>query len=621
MIAPTRSGPSAPCGCGGHASSSASAGSGGHGGCGCGCGGTDCGDGVVVRPLFFAGQLLTEEDLQALTEYVAVKSRLHNRHLFGAGVVCGFEVACHPCGGGKVVVQPGHALDCCGNEIVLSCPQTLDVNAMARDLKARLQGGVDCGDPCDPPQLGAPRRSYALFVRYAETQTDPVSAFLTDEPCVSTGCQPTRLREGLRFELRCHEAPKPPGDALCRIASCLGGPELLDTLVSLDHVVERSKPFLLLEREQVQFSHEALDQVQQKVLAAIAAWKARPSAQSFLNTIGLVAVVRVLLDRYLKLPPSARTDADKDSVEVIAKVVALLAQDVFAQTPTGLLSRLEVSFSRRIVEDVQTRLDEALPDPARGTLWKYPDLTIPALDERRDDTLCLLHGRLLDRLDGTPGLADCALREEARTLPVHCPPLDPPKTLADWLGSAQSLVAAWRRVWQDCAARALLPPCPPCDDPGVLLATLDVESCAVQRVCNLARTIVASPVALRHWLPLDGFHRLAAALCRTDPGALASALPGPTFASVLAQLCPAARDQADLAATLLWDLGREVFVPHPRLADTPSVPPERAEPGEPLGSPAAAIALERLEAELKKQEAKNAQLEKRLKALEGRKKP
>jgi len=620
MIAPTRSGPSAPCGCGGHGTPSASAGSAGPGGCG--CGGTACGDGVVVRPLFFAGQLLTEEDLQALGEYAAAKSRLHNRHLFGAGVVCGFEVACHPCGGGKVTVQPGHALDCCGNDVVLSCPQTLDVNAMARDLTARLQGGVDCGDPCDPPQPDAPRRSYALFVRYAETQTDPVSAFLTDEPCVATGCQPTRLREGLRFELRCHEAPKPAGDALCRIASCLGGPELLETLVSLDHVVERSKPFLLLEREPAPFSHEALDEVQKALLQAIAAWKVQPSARIFLSSIGLVAVARVLIDRYLKLPPSARTEADKDSVLFIARVLAKLAEEVFKQTPTDLLSRLEVSFSRRIVEDVQKRIEAAFPDSKHEVLWeKYPDQTIPALDERLDDTLCLLHGRLLDRLDATPGLADCALREEARALPVHCPPLDPPRTLADWLDSAQKLVAAWRRVWQDCASRALLPPCPPCDDPAVLLATLDVQSCAVQRVCNLERTIVASPVALRHWLPLDGLSRLAAALCRTDPGGLDSILPGPTFASALARLCPAAKDQADLAATLLWDLGREVFVPHPRRGDTPLAVAGDSEPAEPADAPAAALALERLEAELKKERAKSARLEKRLKALPGRKKP
>jgi hypothetical protein len=72
---------------------------------------------AFVRPRFFAGQLLTEDDLEALSGYVTAKSRLHNRHLFGAGVVCGLQVTCDPCGGGTVRVAPGYALDCCGNDI------------------------------------------------------------------------------------------------------------------------------------------------------------------------------------------------------------------------------------------------------------------------------------------------------------------------------------------------------------------------------------------------------------------------------------------------------------------------------------------------------------------------
>ena len=82
-----------------------------------------------------------------LTGYVTAKDRLHNRYLFGAGVVCGLRVTCDPCGGGTVSVQPGYALDCCGNDLVLACPATLDINTMIRDLRAaRL--GKDCGDPC-----------------------------------------------------------------------------------------------------------------------------------------------------------------------------------------------------------------------------------------------------------------------------------------------------------------------------------------------------------------------------------------------------------------------------------------------------------------------------------------
>src|SRR5206468_7612758 len=137
--------------------------------------------------------LLTEEDLQALSDYALNKQRLHNRNFLGAGVVCGLQVSCDPCGGGKLVVQPGHALDCCGNDLVLECAVELDANALVRDLR-RSQRGADCGDPCaDNAALAAKgdgsqqpeTRHYCLYLRYTETATDPVAPYATDEPCGS----------------------------------------------------------------------------------------------------------------------------------------------------------------------------------------------------------------------------------------------------------------------------------------------------------------------------------------------------------------------------------------------------------------------------------------------------
>jgi hypothetical protein len=177
----------------------------------------------MVRPRFFAGQLLTEDDLQSLQDYTLAKNRLHNRHLFGAGVVCGLEVLCDPCGGGHVAVQPGYALDCCGNDIVLDCKLSLDINAMVRDLRRDQLGGYDCGDPCSEQQqklniaagksVENPLREYCLYVRYCETESDPVSPYAVDEPCSGQSCEASRIREGIRFELRC-PAPASPGPEL-----------------------------------------------------------------------------------------------------------------------------------------------------------------------------------------------------------------------------------------------------------------------------------------------------------------------------------------------------------------------------------------------------------------------
>src|SRR5262249_23898132 len=139
-------------------------------GCGCGdgatisiaqcsCGGAGCascqGQGIGPRRCC-AAQLLSKHTRNWLPVSVAKKNRLHNRYLFGAGVVCGLEVTCHPCGDGRVIAHPGYALDCCGNDLTLACAATLDINAMIRDLRRDQLGGFDCVDPCpDPPKSEA----------------------------------------------------------------------------------------------------------------------------------------------------------------------------------------------------------------------------------------------------------------------------------------------------------------------------------------------------------------------------------------------------------------------------------------------------------------------------------
>src|SRR5215471_18466852 len=91
------------CGCGKQSNSDCGCGGAQAGLCACGSVGcATCQNQGFVRPLFFAGQLLTEEDLQKLIDYVVGKNRLHNQRLWGDGVVCGLDVTCNPCGGGTV---------------------------------------------------------------------------------------------------------------------------------------------------------------------------------------------------------------------------------------------------------------------------------------------------------------------------------------------------------------------------------------------------------------------------------------------------------------------------------------------------------------------------------------
>lgn len=100
------------------------------------------------RVSFFDGKLLTAADLNSEQEYVRGKQKLHNRALHGFGIVSGLDVSS---GGGKVVLAPGLALDCEGNEIVITAPQVFD-------------------PPCQTEQA----RTAYVNLRYAEVTADPV---------------------------------------------------------------------------------------------------------------------------------------------------------------------------------------------------------------------------------------------------------------------------------------------------------------------------------------------------------------------------------------------------------------------------------------------------------------
>ncbi|HEV7744470.1 MAG TPA: hypothetical protein VGO56_05715 [Pyrinomonadaceae bacterium] len=99
------------------------------------------------RPHFFNGKLLTAADLDLEQQYHREKSKLHNRALHGFGIVSGLKVSVDA---GQIVIEPGLALDCEGNEILIAALQTV-VPPVASDC-------------------------YASYVNllYAEENTDPV---------------------------------------------------------------------------------------------------------------------------------------------------------------------------------------------------------------------------------------------------------------------------------------------------------------------------------------------------------------------------------------------------------------------------------------------------------------
>lgn len=144
------------------------------------CGGLEC----LCRPRFFAGQLLTEQDLNRLDHYITEKHKLHNRHLFGSGVVCGLVVTCAPCDE-SVNVSPGYALSPCGEDIVVCQPDTVDICELIS--RCREVTGPDCRPYAGQDTCKEVTEDWVLAIRYAETPSAPRTPMVGPATCACGG--------------------------------------------------------------------------------------------------------------------------------------------------------------------------------------------------------------------------------------------------------------------------------------------------------------------------------------------------------------------------------------------------------------------------------------------------
>lgn len=188
----------------------------------CPCGGAErdktcCNLDCLVKPRFFCGQLLTHTDLGALTAWTADKSRLA-RYRDGWGVVCGLEVWPDPAVPGGVLVGPGYAVGCCGDDIVV-CEPT------AKDLSSYCNLQDECVDPWTRPTTGekttpptakagdaSPSRTVTdlrqnavavdLLISYREEPSDPQTALATGGCAQIRACEYSRLRETFALTVR-----------------------------------------------------------------------------------------------------------------------------------------------------------------------------------------------------------------------------------------------------------------------------------------------------------------------------------------------------------------------------------------------------------------------------------
>ncbi|MBN2440650.1 MAG: hypothetical protein JXJ04_04875 [Spirochaetales bacterium] len=163
----------------------------------------------IERPEYFRGQMLTDADLIAGQKYFIEKNKLHNRSLHGWGVVCGLKVKCFPCctghgASGKVLVEKGYAIDCCGNDIVVPGEFEFDVVRRIEEKRRASKRADPCsGETAAPRDNECPEggEKYYLVLKYKEVKDKPATAFQTTDACSIQYCIPSRVKECYELDL------------------------------------------------------------------------------------------------------------------------------------------------------------------------------------------------------------------------------------------------------------------------------------------------------------------------------------------------------------------------------------------------------------------------------------
>jgi hypothetical protein len=466
--------------------------------CGCGCGGEAAARGTsFVRPSFFGGMLLTEDDLQAAVDYERAKRRLTNRYVLGDGVVCGLEADCHPCDPRKVTVQPGYAIDCCGDDIVVSCAEEIDVIDLARAL--RRKSGKDCGEPCD--EQGS--ADYYLYLRYVETPSDPVAPYAQDD-CSTGDCEYSRVREGYAFELRC----EPPDEAVTMLdvlVRCLPEDEAFraDTL-KLEQARGIAETYAAIEAS-VEAGTETIPDAPTKTeFETLAAGPVDLDAgESVLNRA--LAVLAFDEAAAKDLAPSPGLNADRRRIireGVTALAARLRDSDALKEAREADAARLEHALVLAEKQPDLSGLD------ARERAWLAHGTTAEEADRTYVALASYVHKRVLDRLPG-----NCEERRQVEAMRIE-------GLSSASAGVANAVSKAYGEGVKACGCNAPNPPCPTCSDDAVALAKVHVEKCVVTDVCALERHWVQSPRALGYWVPVvETFRRsLEAVCCPSDDG-------------------------------------------------------------------------------------------------------
>jgi hypothetical protein len=359
------------------------------------------------------------------------------------------------------------------------------------------------------PEDEEPPGKYCLYIRYCEQPTEPVAPYVTDAACGQQTCEPSRIREGFRFEIRCRTEEDPPDDIATRLMRCYGDPKDLAELAT-------SARTMLVSAIEIEGALSTAQSSTIQPLTTSEADELRNSnltldAATFLSRTTLQDVQKAasLLCRYILLDPTpaAPTATQINTVRTaMTNAVNRLRPQLTGTTPR--LQGLEARWATAVL-DISAAV-ATLADPPTTQQMADPSLRLLAAGAvyTRD-----LHNEYAAALDGIRGrllamlqrgaYSDCTLPEQvlAAAIPAARTGAVTFSDASAFVEANRELIGVWLRYMIDCFCGTLNPPCKPCDDPAVLLACIEIEDCEVTDICNMERTFVLSPAAFRYWLP------------------------------------------------------------------------------------------------------------------------
>src|SRR5712692_3561329 len=161
-----------------------------------------CAATALTRNHYFTGKLMVERDFTDEQFYYMERLRLHNQRLHGSGAVCGLRIRQHDspaCQDRYLVLEPGSAIDCCGQDILVVDKDIIDLHAYPA-----VQALFDKPDGAD--------HVLQVCICYRECPTEQIPVLYDECACDDSQCAPNRILESYAVDIKVD--PQPPPDVI-----------------------------------------------------------------------------------------------------------------------------------------------------------------------------------------------------------------------------------------------------------------------------------------------------------------------------------------------------------------------------------------------------------------------